>query len=114
MNVDAMLRTITWPQFLELMVFEEIDRDDPIHIDPREDKRFALLASVVAGSAGAIAADGTPYTYDTFLRSLDPEHYGEPPKKRQQTVEEMETHILDWISGSNSSFRERGYIVRGR
>jgi hypothetical protein len=68
------------------------------------DRRFALLATVLAGAAGATTRDGQPYTAQQFLDALDPET-PEPPAAAQ-TVAEMEAHVLTWIADSNAKHRE--------
>ncbi len=101
-----MLRTLTAKQFLELRAYDEIE---PFG-EARTDLRFAILASVVAGSLGASSRDGKPYTANTFLRSLygdEIEEKKEPGKSKIQSVAEMEQHLKDWIDVSNKIRKEK-------
>lgn len=96
-----MLRQIDTHQFNEIRALAEIE---PFGED-RMDIRFAILASVIAGSAGAKAKDGQPYSAEHFLRALRFEPETEAPKQSL----EYQTQVLNsWIDGSNRMFAEKG------
>jgi hypothetical protein len=105
-----MLRTLTWSQFLEIMALYELE---PLGLD-RIDLLFALLASVVAGSAGAKGVDGKDYTPANFLRGLRPADDAVSIPVRKQTVEQMEAHLTGWIMASNQVFKESTAAGRRR
>ena len=95
-DVNEMLRSIDWSQLQELQAYAEIERIG----DFRMDVRFALLASVVAGSAGAKDLSGNHYTADHFLKSMRME------AKKEQTTEEMELYLNTWCSAANRVYAE--------
>lgn len=99
-NVDAMLQGITWEQFLELQHYCESD----FRSTERWDLRLAILAAVVAGSAGAKGVDGKPYAVRHYLQALGV--IAEPPRPKQ-TLEEISMHLDHWIKGSNRVFEEK-------
>ena len=96
-----MLRSLTSKQFLEWKTYNDIE---PFG-EERQDIRFALLASVIAGSAGAKTTDGKPYTADSFLQSLN---FDKPAKIVTQPVEQMEYMLEAWIGSSNKIFQDSG------
>lgn len=97
-----MLRGITALQFQELLAVESFAEE---HMD----LRFALLASVIAGSLGAKTMDGQPYTPQSFLSRLHPELgvVETAPQPAARIIGRLDA----WMNGSNAALREK---QRGR
>jgi 2-phospho-L-lactate guanylyltransferase (CobY/MobA/RfbA family) len=86
-----MLRSITWQQFQELLVYHETEA----HGEEREDYRLALLASVITAAAGIKSTT----IVEDFLKALSPRE--EPVQESKQTVEQMEMHLRAWTDAAN-------------
>jgi hypothetical protein len=99
-----LLRELTARQFVDWVLY---DLEEPFG-EAHHDRRVALLAAVIAGSAGATTSDGKPYTAATFLAALhgDPAPPAPPPPR--QTGAEIEARIMNWVTTANDATRRRG------
>lgn len=97
-----MLRSIDTHQFNEIKAVAELE---PFGED-RMDIRFAILASVVAGVAGAKGVDGKPYTAEHFLRAIRFDPDPQPVAEVKQTIEQQTMMLNAWMDGANKVYAE--------
>lgn len=100
-----MLREITAEQFFEWVAYHELHPFNSTF----EDKRFALLAELIAAGVGVKLKGGGAFTSKTFLHLLHPDR--EQPPEPQQSVAQMEMYLNAWISGTNAVVAEEASLA---
>lgn len=93
---------MTRAQFQELVLFEEMYPAG----DELMDRRFALLASLIACGLQVKSLDGKAYAVQHFLKSL----HGDEDKPREPVKQSVEQQIklLDaWMGAQNIIYAEK-------
>lgn len=112
------MRSITAKQFVELKAFKELY---PFKSgEGRLDMRFALMTAEIVRTLGG-SSGGHPYTTHVFLRQLmqaeqvEEQKLEEPKREvKQQSTNQMELLLDDWILGHNEALKEKHRKRRGR
>ncbi len=91
-NVDAMLRQITFPQLREWIAFEELEPFGEM----RDDYRMANMMQLTANMHRDTKKHPEPYTLSDFLFKFDKE--AEEQVKPRQSVEEQKRIARLWAA----------------
>jgi hypothetical protein len=110
-NVDAMLRNLSWPAFLELLAFHDLQPSGTL----RTDIQFGLLSSIVAASFQGKGNDGKPYSAAHFLRTMEGFYEREKPIEsvtppKQQSPTYVAAMLNVWMDAANIVHKQKGKV----